>query len=166
MKSISAIQDEIDSLYEESKYLYEYWMRKIADREVKRLQRRDKKERTHYQLSLEFHGSSFRTRWIHVQFIKHNERIIRVAKPIAVPRNNKYGSVKFKYAEPWELDLICKIEEVLYPIRVKKSALMKAHQTLIKTNKFLNVGCDISMLKQRVSPTMHTIAKYKQSYSS
>ncbi|MDE1237842.1 conjugative transfer protein MobI(A/C) [Vibrio aestuarianus] len=161
MKSLLAIQEDLDELYEESKYVFELWMRRVAEREVERYRRKDRKEKTNYQLSLEFHGSSFRVRWIYVRFVKNNERIVRVAKPIAMPRNYKYGRSKFKYADPWEIELIEQIEEVLHLIRLKSSALMKAHQTLLKMNKSIDRCFECSTTKQRVKTTSQSISKYK-----
>ncbi|OEF08217.1 hypothetical protein A1QK_06485 [Vibrio genomosp. F10 str. 9ZD137] len=164
METIQTIYRDLDDLYEETKFIFESWMRNIAEKEVRRSQRGDKKERTNYQLSFEFHGSSFRIRWIYVRFVKNGERIIRIAKPLAIPRSHCYSKSKFKHAELWELDLICKIEEVLYPIRVKKSALMKAHQTLLRANKLVGSSGNYSSSKERVVPTSNTISKYKQRY--
>lgn len=129
-----------------------------------RYRRRDRNEKTNYQLSLEFHGSSFRIRWIRIIFVKNNQRITRLAKPIVAPRNNKYCLSKFKHAESWEMELIESIEEVLYPVRVKKAALMKAHQNILKASKFLNVDIETSTSKQRVQPTSESISKYKSKY--
>lgn len=97
MNSIKAIREDLDELYVEAKYIFEAWMKEVATREVRRIQSRNRKEKTNYQLALEFHGNSFRIRWLRVQFIKNNERIIRVSKPLAVPKNFRYSTAKFKY---------------------------------------------------------------------
>lgn len=163
MKDIQAsIYQNLDELYEEAKVYIEIWMRKVAERELSRKQHTINKESTNYNLALEFNDVSFRLRWFHYQFVKTGSKTIRVTKSVAIPESLKYSASQFKYAEPWELELINQVEDAAYIIRHKVQNLMKMHRLLITGSKFVKEPLTITPSKDRVTKSTQSIKKYKE----
>ncbi|GAD91274.1 hypothetical protein VHA01S_080_00140 [Vibrio halioticoli NBRC 102217] len=159
----TAIYNEIDKLYDEAKFYLEFWMTKVAKREVQRVNNKSNREYTNYSLSLEFSGVAFRSRWFRVQFVRNGDKTIRLSKSIAVPRNNIYSKSNFKYADDWEVELIEQVEFGLGPIRNKLKLLMKAHQNILLATKNDKTPLLALPCRERVNVTTRSIAKIKES---
>ncbi|WP_305372796.1 conjugative transfer protein MobI(A/C) [Photobacterium leiognathi] len=154
----------IDLHYRDAVDVLTLWMRVISKRE---LNYERTKEKANYELRVEPHGVGFRIRWFHIKFTKNNHKLIRIAKSIPVPENGRYGKEKFKYAEPWELELIQQAEDEFSGIRYELKHLLKAHQSILYASKS-NLGNEpLSgiLLKDRTEITKPTFSEIKQSLS-
>ncbi|PMP14078.1 hypothetical protein BCS93_04625 [Vibrio breoganii] len=164
MKGVQqAIYVELDKIYDEAKMYLEFWMGRVARREVSRSNNKQNQEFTNYALLLEFNGNAFRIRWQRIQFVKHGTKVIRLTKSISVPKTLRYPKSSFRYADDWELDLILEVEEGVHILRKKVSALMKAHQTMLNASKLDGDELVVSSCRERVQPTTKSIAEIKKS---
>lgn len=158
----ASIYKKIDELYDSAKIIQELWMRKIAQRELSRKDDASRREEsTSYEFRLEFNGPTFVCRWIEVRFVRNGNRTTRLTKSIAVPRDGKYKSSQFKRAEDWELTIIEQMEEALSKIRNTNKNLMKAVIYVQYAAKANGEKLKPVPIKERVTPTSHSIKKFK-----
>lgn len=153
---------QIDELYMEACIIQELWMRKVAERELSRKNDPARKtEETNYEFRLEFNGTSFRCRWMNIKFVRNGNKLIRVVKSLAVPEGGKYKMSQFKKADRWELEIIEQMEEPLARIRNTTKHLMKALVSLQYAAKAKGKKLKPIPIKERVTPTTHSIKKFK-----
>lgn len=157
------IYAEIGRLYETATTIHRGWMKKVARRELDRLEDvKLKTEKTIYELRLEFSGPSFVIKWNKVSFVRNNNKPIRLVRSLAVPNNGIYKEVSFKEAEGWELALIMQAESALAPIRQKLKHLMKAHRSIIWASKVIDSDeIEVKLMNSRVTVPDYSIKKFK-----
>jgi len=157
----------IDQNYERAVQIQRVWMKKIAEREVRRTYSTERnKEKTNYEFRIELSTIGFACRWVRIQFVKHGLKITRVVHTVAMPESGKYRASQFKHAEPWELELITQMEESLGKIRSQVKLLTKAHQSLIASSKHSEFAKPIQSvaIKHRVEPSPYSIKQFKSEY--
>lgn len=160
------IYKAIDALYADATSYQEMWMIKIAKRELS-LSKADYMNdlSIKYEFKIEFSEASFRLRWFHCRFVRNGGRVVRIARAIAVPRNGKYGSDRFKDASEWELDFILELEKYLCPIRNQLKFLMKMHLDLGRVQMICGEKLVPVRMKDRVEMPTVSIKYFKQKFA-
>ncbi|CAH0543272.1 conjugative transfer protein MobI(A/C) [Vibrio marisflavi] len=157
------IYQKIDQLYGEAVHIQRVWMKQVAEREINRTYRENKKsESTNYEFRIELSECSFSLRWFRVQFFKSGNKTNRIRKAIAIPASGKYKATQFRYAEDWELQSILQMEDVLSNIRVKVKHLMKMHHLAIAVSNVDNNKLITIPIKERVELPPYSIKKFKE----
>ncbi|NOI32003.1 conjugative transfer protein MobI(A/C) [Vibrio coralliilyticus] len=161
---VEAIYDEIDELYGKADILYSTWMKSVAEREVNRSYTDiNNREKTSYELRVEFNGVCFRIRWLEVQFVKRGNKTLRLTKNITCPESGKHKMSQFKKGDEWELRLIEMLEESLSQIRYKLKHLMKAHSSIVWASKPNKQPLVTKEMKDRVERKVRSMKKVKES---
>jgi hypothetical protein len=166
---LDIIYKEIDKLYYEARSAYEKWLTIVAERELQRTRMElNKRERTNYELRLEFSENSFRCRWFKVEFHRHHttKKLKKIYTAIAEPESGNYGKGKFRSANEWELELIMYAEVEFAPIRNKVKHLMKAHRNILYAAKAGNIKVEVKPQVTRVEKTELTISSIKKRMTS